>query len=355
MNKKFINEDSELYKLVQEFYQWFYSQSIINLLINKNKKFIINKGNYTYKNNLGEYIKNNNIYYKKIIRNDLKMKDNIHNNDTKDIIINNNDNCNILSLNNIDQNYNNSSEKEKNNYYSRSQNSSNKNIIYTHSSKNENNVSINNNGINRKISNNTGSLNTIDENQKLNNKDFFNININQTNTKKINIKIHINGEKSNILDFSSSKEFTIKSFLRNQKALKTALIPKNDIIKNLITESNIFKRKRRQLNSIKLRQKRLKLKGAKMEGSIEENEDIDFSEFEKTGSKLSKFSKFNKKSSKNDFDLSLKCSNFRSKKSFKELNLNISNSDVDGIEEILNNRLSLKNNSVGKYVHFANS
>ena len=51
-NKKIINEDSELYKLTQEFYQWFYSQSIISLLINKNKKFIINKGNYICNNNI---------------------------------------------------------------------------------------------------------------------------------------------------------------------------------------------------------------------------------------------------------------------------------------------------------------
>ena len=348
-SKKIINEESELYKLAQEFYQWFYSQSIIKLLINKNKIFIINKGNYTYNNNIREYIKKNNKDSQKYIN--LDLKDNIHNNETKDININNNDSCNILTLNN-NNNYKSNSEKEENNLYSsRSQNSSSKNIIYVHSDENKNNISINNNDINRKISNNVGSLNTIDENQKLNNKDFINININQTNVKNINIKIHINGEKSSVFDFSSSKEFTIKSFLRNKKALKTALIPTNNIIKNLIAETNIFKRKRRQLNSIKLRQKRLKLKGTKIGGSIEENEEIDFSEFEKMGSKLSKFSKFNKKNSKNDLDL--KYSNFRSKKSFKEVNLNISNSDIGGIEEISNKRLSFKNNSVGKHVHFA--
>ena len=349
-NKKIINEDSELYKLTQEFYQWFYSQSIINLLINKNKKFIINKGNYIYNNNIREYIKKNNIYFQKFIRNDLDLKDNIYNNDTKDIIINNNNNnCNILSLNNINNIYNKNAEKEENNLYSnRSQNSSRRDL-------NKNNVSLNNNDINRKISNNTGSLNTIDENQKTNNKDFINININQATSKNINIKIHINGEKSSVFDFSSSKEFTIKSLLTSKKVLKTALIPKNNIIKNLISESNTFKRKRRQLNSIKIRQKRLKLKGTKIEGSIEENEEIDFSEFEKIGSKISKYSKLNKKSCKNDFDLNLKCSNFRRKKSFKEVNLNISNSDFGGKEEISINRLSLRNNIAGKHVHFADS
>jgi hypothetical protein len=212
----------------------------------------------------------------------------------------------------------------------------------------KNNAIINNNELQRKISNNIDSLNTIDENQRLNNKDFINININPTNSKNINIKIQIGGERNSIFDFSSSKEFTIKSSLRKRKILKTALIPKNNIIKNLIAGSNSFKRKKRQLKSIKLRQKRLKLKGAKLGGSIEENEEIDFSEFEKMGSKISK------KISKNDLDLNLKYSNYASKKSFKEVNLNISNSDIDGIEERSNKRLSLKNNSVGRHVHFQN-
>ena len=347
MNKKFINEDSELYKLVQEFYQWFYSQSIINLLINKNKKFMIYKGNYLYNNNLREYINKNNIDFIKFIRKDLDLKDNIQNNDTKDIILNNNDNYNILFSNNINNNYNSNEGKKENQLYnSRSKSSSNRNITYVHTNENNNNAIINSNELQRKISNNIGSLNTIDENQKLNNKDFINININPTNSKNINIKIQISGERNSIFDFSSSKEFTIKSALRNRKVLKTALIPKNNIIKNLIAESNSFKRKKRQLNSIKLRQKRLKLKGTKMGGSIEENEEIDFSEFEKIGSKISK------KNSKNDLDLNLKYSNCGSKKSFKEINLNISNSDIDGIEELSNKRLSLKNNSVGRHVHF---
>ena len=353
-SKNIINEDSELYKLAQEFYQWFYSQTIANLLINKNKKFIINKENYIYKNNIREYIKKNNIDCKNFIGNDFDLKDNIHNNETKDIFINNNDRCNILTLNNINNNCNVNEEKEENNLYnSKSKSSSSKNIIFVNSNENNNNVSINNNDLKRKISNNYGSMKTKDENQKMNNKDFINININHSNSKSINIKIQINGEKNSVFDFSSSKEFTIKSFLRNRKALKTALIPKNNIIKNLVVESNLFKRKKRQLNSIKLRQKRLKLKGTKIGGSIEENEEIDFSEFEKMGSKIS--NKFNKKISKNDFDLNLKYSNYKSKKSFYDVNLNISNSDIGGIEELSNNRVSFKNNSVGRHVHFADS
>ena len=345
VNQKFINKDSELYKLVQEFYQWFYNQSIINLLIKKNKKFIVNKGNYIYNNNLRELIKKNNIDFKKFIRNTLDLKDNIQNNDTKDIFINNNDNCNILTLKNIN-NYNSNEEQEENKLYSsRSKSSSSRNIIYVNTNENNNNASINNNELKRKISNNICSLNTIDENQKLYNKDFINININPNNSKNINIKIQIGGERNSVFDFSSSKEFTIKSGLRKRKVLKTALIPKNNIIKNLIAQSNSFKRKKRQLNSIKLRQKRLKLKGTKMGGSIEENEEIDFSEFEK-GSKISK------KISKNDLDLNLKYSNYESIKSSKEVNLNISNSDIDGLEELSNKRLSFKNNSVGRHVHF---
>ena len=347
VNQKFINEDSELYKLAEEFYQWFYCQSIINLLINKNKKFIINKGNNIYNNNLREYIKKNNIDFIRFVRNDLDLKYNIQNNDTKDIILNNNDNYNILTLNNINNNYNNNEEKEENKLYSsRSKSSSSRNMMYVHTNENNNNVIINNNELQRKKSNNIDSLNTIDENQRLNNKDFINININPTNSKNVNIKIQIGGERNSVFDFSSSKEFTVKSGLRNRKILKTALIPKNNIIKNLIAESNSFKRKKRQLNSIKLRQKRLKLKGTKLGGSIEENEEIDFSEFEKIGSKISK------KMLKNDLDLNLKCSNYMSKRSFKEVNLNISNSDIDGIEDFSNKILSLKNNSVGRHVHF---
>ena len=345
VNKKFINEDSELYKLAQEFYQWFYSQSKMNLLIKKNKQFIINKGNYIYNNNLREFIKKNNIDFKKFVRNNLDLKDNIKINDTKDIFINNNDNCNKLTLNNINNNYTNNNynineEQEENKLYSsRSKSSSSRNIIYVNTYENNNNASINNNENKRKISNNIGSLNTIDENQKLNNKDFINININPNNSKNLNIKIQINGERNSVFDFSSSKEFTIKSVLRKRKILKTALIPKNNIIKNLISESNSFKRKKRQLKSIKLRQKRLKLIGTKIGGSIEENEEVDFSEFEKIGSKISK------KISKNDFDLNLKNSNY-------EVNFNISNSDFDGLEEISNKRSSFKNNSVGRHVHF---
>ena len=340
VNKKFINEDSELYKLAQEFYQWFYSQSKMNLLIKKNKKFIINKGNYIYNNNLREFIIKNNIDFTKFVRNTLDLKDNIQINDSKDIFINNNDNSNKLTLNNINNNYNINEEQEENKLYSsRSKSSSSRNIIYVNTYENNNNTSINNNELKRKISNNIGSLNTIDENQKLNNKDFINININPNNSKNLNIKIQINGERNSVFDFSSSKEFTIKSVLRNRKILKTALIPKNNIIKNLIAESNSFKRKKRQLKSIKLRQKRLKLMGTKIGGSIEENEEVDFSEFEKIGSKISK------KISKNDFDLNLKNSNY-------EVNLNISNSDFDGLEEISNKRSSFKNNSVGRHVHF---
>lgn len=125
---------------------------------------------------------------------------------------------------------------------------------------------------------------------------------------------------------------------------------------NLISEANSFKRKRRQLKSIKIKQNKIKLQGTKIIGNIEEDEEIDFSEFDKIGSKISKIDEDNKKSTFPRNDLDLKYSNFKTKKSYKDVTLNISNSDVGGIEDVSSNqnfRLSLKNNMVGKHVHFA--
>lgn len=36
-----INNENELFKLMSEFYQWFYNQSIIHLLINKSKSLLL--------------------------------------------------------------------------------------------------------------------------------------------------------------------------------------------------------------------------------------------------------------------------------------------------------------------------
>ena len=127
---------------------------------------------------------------------------------------------------------------------------------------------------------------------------------------------------------------------------------------NIISEANSFKRKRRQLKSFKIRENKIKLQGyTQSRGDIVEDEEIDFSEFDKMGTKISKVSKDNKKSviyPKNDYS-ELKYSYFRNKKSYKDIDLNIRNSDVGGIEGSSgdqNVRMSVKNMS-GKHVHFA--
>ena len=80
-----------------------------------------------------------------------------------------------------------------------------------------------------------------------------------------------------------------------------------------------------------------------------EDEEVDFSEFEKMESKLSKESKEKKNLfGKNDLELK----NFRSKKSYKDIELNISNSDEKLNEEISGANLSLKNKITNKHVHF---
>ena len=105
------------------------------------------------------------------------------------------------------------------------------------------------------------------------------------------------------------------------------------------------------MKSFKIKENKLILKGTSLSGDIVEDEEIDFSEFEKMGSKISKLSK-----DKNIFyqKNELKYSNFRTKKSYKDVELNISNSDVAINEEIYNNqniRNSVKN--INKHVHFA--
>ena len=62
-----------------------------------------------------------------------------------------------------------------------------------------------------------------------------------------------------------------------------------------IMDDNNYKiyKKRKQIKSIKLRQKEIKIEDKKISGNIEENEEFDFSEIEKGkfDSKISKFTK----------------------------------------------------------------
>ena len=125
----------------------------------------------------------------------------------------------------------------------------------------------------------------------------------------------------------------------------------NKLIKENINKNNI--NKRRQIKSIKLRQKDIKIEDTKITGNIEENEEIDFSEFEK-GKMESGISKDNKLyflkniGSANDI--------FKTKKSYKDVPLNISNpTDSVAMDEMSNNRFSLKNNIVNKNKNFSNS
>ena len=368
-NNCLINNESEFYKLILEFYQWFYNQSVKNLLTNINKKNIFNKEQLSYNNSFQEYINKNNIEINisdnnqnnkniDVKKQENKSEKNDNNDNSKNIIIINNDNDNNDNNDNdndIDINKNNILNINKKNIQQENEIFSNK----TKNSKEDiksnklesNNNSLNHYFIKRLSSNNFESLNTIQENLKLKPKEFINININPRDSKNININIHFTNDKFSQNDFSSSKEINYQ--FNKRKIGKTALIPKNLIMSNIISEANSIKRKSRQLKSIKIRNSKFKLQSSNQsrEGIVED-EEIDFSEFDKMGTKISKDKKTLVKS-KNDYS-ELKYSNFRSKKSYKEIDLNISNSDFGGIEGTSveqNNRMSLKNS--GKHVHFA--
>ena len=135
---------------------------------------------------------------------------------------------------------------------------------------------------------------------------------------------------------------------------KTALIPIKNDIKKMIDDNTYrnYLKKRRQIKSIKLKQKDIKIKDTKIIGNIQENEEIDFSEFEK-GKLDSKISK--------DFKLFLHKNTgvvndiFKTKKSFLYVPLNISPSDSILYDETNNNRVSLKNNIISKNANIPHS
>jgi hypothetical protein len=348
-----INKGNEFFYLIFQFYQWFYNQSMKHLINNLNKNIINNKIIYLYENSIKEYIKKNNnldiihINKKENEENntldlDLNLKqDNINNNNdiTKEMILKKNIakvNINTNILNKDSKNI----QKEIDIFSNKSNNSKNELSL--------NKLESNNNSNNYKKSLNN---NTIDDFMKLNHKEFINININPKASKNININIHFSSDKNSQIDYSSSKEITFQSNKKFNKVGKTAVIPKNLTMSNIISEANSFKRKRRQLKSFKIKENKLILKGTSLSGDIVEDEEIDFSEFEKMGSKISKLSK-----DKNIFyqKNELKYSNFRTKKSYKDVELNISNSDAAINDEIYNNqniRNSVKN--INKHVHFA--
>ena len=144
----------------------------------------------------------------------------------------------------------------------------------------------------------------------------------------------------------------------NENTGKSALILNKNLMNKIMEENNNYYKylkKRNQIKSIKLKQKSVKIKDTKI-GDIQENEEIDFSEFEKgkMDSRISKESKINKfyflknHGSANDL--------FKTKKSYKDVTLNISNpTDSIAIDENSNNRCSLKNNIISKNVNFSNT
>jgi hypothetical protein len=180
--------------------------------------------------------------------------------------------------------------------------------------------------------------------------DFINININPNTSKNINININFSNEKiSQLEQFSSSKEYTLRSgranFRRNSKIGKTALIPKKLMMTNIMAEQNIFKRKKRQLQSIKIKRNKLNLKNTQITSNI--NEEIDFSSIDGVGSHFSKRTG-SSGMKKNTSSRESRDSNFKTKKSFKDVTLNISNSNI-GEEDEQNLRNSINSN---KHVHF---
>ena len=345
------NRENEFYELLMEFYQWFYNSQIKNLLTIINKKLFNNKSNGTNKNSIEKYIKDNNnrisIINKKNEKkiNETKIKEQtniqnnyyIYNNNSKEIILKDNK-IDILTKKN-NQNPKNI-QKGNENYLKKE---SQEDLIINRAESNNSN-----NNINSRATNNIDSINNINHN------DYINININPRTSKNININIHFSSDKNSIIDYSSSKENILFSSKRVNKYGKTALIPKKLTMTNIISEANSFKRKRRLIKSIKIKEYNLHLKGTGLPANIVEDEEVDFSEFDKIDSKISNIKDKKTIVSKNNIDL--KYNNFRSKKSYKDIDLNISNSDPAINEDILINsniRNTLKHHLTDKHVHFA--
>ena len=369
-NKKNNNNINNI--LLKEFQEWAHFQSANYIIYDMNKKFFFNRIYFSYKKEINDIINKNNsdiddlniinvIFDNKednIAFNNLK--NNLQkNNNINTINKNNNKNPKFLQINNLFHKPNeemNCSSNPSSKLNNENDNSNNNILI-----QNKSNSNGNNNFTRKKTKNDIHG--SVKLNHTLN--DYINININPATSKNINININFSNEKiSQVEQFSSSKEFTLRSgrgnHRRNSKIGKTALIPKKLMMTNIINEPNIFKRKKRQLQSIKIKRNKLNLKNTQITGNIDE--EIDFSSFEDMGSGISKGIQGRVSSSK----LS-RCSNFKSKKSFRDVPLNISSSYGEGIGEKniegnlegndifdeQNRKDSLKSNNVNKKVHFA--
>ena len=343
-----FNITNKYYELIYDFYIWFYEKSKTSLLIDKIKNYIINKGIYNFKKELREYIKENNNQCKNIIKIENKISNEKLNINNFLKIKNNSKNENDNLLDNIKFNKNSEIKIENNN-------SNLMDELYSdRTDKNNNEVNINNDDLN--IKKNIIDMTSINKF----NKDKINININPIQANNINININFNHDLNNNLKSISNNEhnefyFFPSNYLHGSNG-KTAFVLNKKNFMNKLIDDNTFKnyiKKRRQIKSIKLKQKDIKLKDKKIIGNIEENEEIDFSDFEngKMDSRISKEIKlYYLKNSGSANDL------FKTKKSYKDVALNISNpTDSNICEDLANNRFSLKNNIVVKNANFSNS
>ena len=348
------DKEKEFYKLLIDFYQWFYNCQIKNLLTIINKKLFNNKISNFNGNSIKNFIKENNnkiIQNKKNEKNineskiknqsNIKINNYPNYNNSKEIILKDNK-FDILNNKNIYLNQNPKNIQKDNENYLKKE--SQEDLIINRAESNNSN-----NNINSRATNNIDSINNINHN------DYINININPRTSKNININIHFSSDKNSIIDYSSSKERVFSS-KRVNKYGKTALIPKKLTMTNIISEANSFKRKRRLIKSIKIKEYNLHLKDTGLPANIAEDEEVDFSDFEKIDSKISKDIKDRKTIvSKNNLDL--KYNNLRSKKSYKDIDLNISNSDpaINNDEMFINSNIrnTLKHHLTDKHVHFA--
>ena len=343
-------------KLLIEFLSWAHLQSS-NFLINEiSKKYFFYRFYSRYLNEINEFINSNNSDISSNLEkiNIINVEDDNHiSNIQKNYLMNNNmishkNNPNFLQINNL---FNRQIDEI--------------NFSSNHSSKFNNDIDNSNNNIIKQNNNNflrQNSKNPIHGSVKLNNtlNDFINININPMTSKNINININFSKEKiSQIEKISSSKDFTTQSFRRafgrDSKIGKTALIPKKLMMSNIITDQNFFKRKKRQLQSIKLRRNQLNLKNTQITGNIDE--EIDFSSIERMGDGISKgINDTSQKIMSPPGDKNFKYSNFKNKKSFRDADLNVSSSYSDDSENSKNKNdgnISKSNCSNNKRVHFA--
>jgi len=351
---------TKMIPLLNEFQEWVHSQSLKDLIYDVNNKWFFNRIYSSYINEVNGIIDKNNSELRK------NYMDNINiisvNSDENKYLDNLQSNLNLFSNNNLfNKNpkflqINNLFNKQNEEINFSSNQSSKLNNENNENENSNNNIIIHNNNSNNFVRKKSkkGIHSSLKLNHTLN--DYINININPSVTSKnINININFSNEKnSQIEQISTSKEFTLRSgraLRRNSKIGKTALIPKKLMMTNIINDNNIFKRKRRQLKSIKIRRNPLNLKNTQITGNIDE--EIDFSSIEDMRSGFSKGT-----GDINQRILSPKSGskfgNFRTKKSFKDVSLNISNSvnEEAEISKEQNGRNSIQTNGTNKKVHF---